>query len=84
MTLSVSETIPATLTKLNINFSRHVDHTDNVIRCDHCAFVAPMSIQFEEYIKLHDMFNEIIEDNDNNNNNDERREAKQITLNLQN
>ncbi|ACF05329.1 hypothetical protein [Adoxophyes orana nucleopolyhedrovirus] len=39
---------------------RLADERDQIVRCLHCSFVAPMSISYEEYIRLHDLFNVLI------------------------
>ncbi|BAC67291.1 hypothetical protein AhnVgp040 [Adoxophyes honmai nucleopolyhedrovirus] len=39
---------------------RLADEHDQIVRCLHCSFVAPMSISYEDYIRLHDLFNVLI------------------------
>ncbi|AXS67708.1 ac56-like protein [Cryptophlebia peltastica nucleopolyhedrovirus] len=39
---------------------RRVDETDQVIRCAHCLFVAPISLSYEEYQYLHRVYNNLL------------------------
>ncbi|AUV65377.1 hypothetical protein [Alphabaculovirus myunipunctae] len=71
---SASETTRHSLMRKSTSFSRRinrqqqqrrrrqrrVDGYDQVVYCDNCGFVAPMSISFEEYLQLHGSFNEIL------------------------
>ncbi|ABM45813.1 unknown protein [Spodoptera frugiperda multiple nucleopolyhedrovirus] len=44
----------------NDSADRRVDETNQVVYCKNCKFIAPMSISFENYIRLHDEFNKIV------------------------
>ena len=50
-------------TSFNENYEtayRHVDPINQVVYCQKCNFVAPMSLSFEEYLWLHERYNEAI------------------------
>nr|QKO28987.1 hypothetical protein [Spodoptera exigua multiple nucleopolyhedrovirus] len=51
-------------TKENTSFEdsahRRVDYHNQVVYCQKCKFVAPMSLSFENYIRLHKLYNQII------------------------
>ncbi|AXU41699.1 ORF104 [Spodoptera eridania nucleopolyhedrovirus] len=38
---------------------RRIDQHNQVVYCEKCKFVAPMSLSFENYIRLHKLYNEI-------------------------
>ncbi|AAM95116.1 hypothetical protein HaMNV_gp123 [Helicoverpa armigera multiple nucleopolyhedrovirus] len=40
---------------------RRVDTYDQIVYCEECGFVSPMSVSFEEYTRLHRRFNFILE-----------------------
>ncbi|QNV47897.1 ac56-like protein [Alphabaculovirus altersperidaniae] len=41
---------------------RRIDHYNQVVYCQKCKFIAPMSMSFEKYIELHKRYNEIVTD----------------------
>ncbi|AAZ38277.1 ORF-111 [Agrotis segetum nucleopolyhedrovirus A] len=49
----------------NTNFKesgcRIVDLVNQVVYCEKCDFIAPLSLSFEEYTSLHRRYNNIIE-----------------------
>jgi hypothetical protein len=53
-------------TKENTSFNepdshgRRVDHFEQIVYCQKCGFVSPMSEKFEDYTELHDHFNCIV------------------------
>ncbi|QAT90389.1 hypothetical protein KM622_gp103 [Spodoptera exempta nucleopolyhedrovirus] len=64
---SESGTTKRCSTRKNTSFkesaSRRVDEFNQVIFCDKCKFVAPISLSFECYIELHDRFCNIVKNN---------------------
>ncbi|QEI03548.1 hypothetical protein [Spodoptera cosmioides nucleopolyhedrovirus] len=38
---------------------RRIDQHNQVVYCQKCKFVAPMSLSFENYVKLHKLYNKI-------------------------
>jgi hypothetical protein len=40
---------------------RCIDEHNQVVYCEKCKFVAPMSLSFENYITLHERYNEIVD-----------------------
>jgi hypothetical protein len=39
---------------------RRVDDYDQIVYCEECGFVSPMSVSFEEFTRLHNRFNFIL------------------------
>lgn len=39
---------------------RRVDDYDQIVYCEECGFVSPMSVSFEEFKRLHNRFNFIL------------------------
>ncbi|WBB27311.1 hypothetical protein [Mythimna sequax nucleopolyhedrovirus] len=63
---SVNATTKRCLTKRNTSGNkdsagRRVDTYDQIVYCEECGFVSPMSVSFEEYTRLHRRFNFILD-----------------------
>lgn len=47
--------------EMQIFIRRQVDEIDQIVKCANCAFIAPISLSFENYIRLHEEYNRLME-----------------------